>query len=57
MGISYESLHKRQIYYDVQSMMPQLFPDGVPSTQFTNKQGGQLSYHFPKIIDYQEQTS
>jgi len=54
LGISFESLHKRQIYYDVTSILPQLFIDGVPSPQFTNKQGGQLSYHFPKIIDYQE---
>ena len=27
LGISYESLHKKQIYYDVQSIFPNLFQD------------------------------
>jgi hypothetical protein len=28
LGISFDSLHKKQIYYDASSLFPQLFPDG-----------------------------
>jgi hypothetical protein len=29
-----------------------LFPDGVPSSAFTNKAGSLITYYFPKIVEY-----
>ena len=39
LGISHDSLHKKQIYYEVSTIFPQLFQDGVPSSAYTNKAG------------------
>jgi len=50
--MSYESLHKKQIYYDVSSIFPQLFQDSQPSPAFTNKAGSTITYYFPKTIEY-----
>jgi len=52
LGISFDSLHKKQIYYDASSLFPQLFPDGQASTAFTNKAGSTITYYFPKIVEY-----
>jgi len=53
LGMSYDSLYKKQIFYDLPSIFPQLFQDGVPSSNFMNKAGGTITYHHPKIIEYQ----
>jgi hypothetical protein len=52
LGISFDSLHKKQIYYDVQSLFPQLYQDGMPNPAFTNKAGSTITYYFPKIAEY-----
>jgi hypothetical protein len=52
LGISFDSLHKKQIYYDVSSLFPQLFQDGLPNPAFTNKAGSTITYYFPKITEY-----
>lgn len=42
LGISNDSLHKKQVYYDVGTLFPQLFVDGVASSIYTNKQGSHI---------------
>ena len=53
LGISYEKLNKRIIYYDAQSMMPQLF--SASSSQYSNKAGSIINFYMPKIEENKEQ--
>jgi hypothetical protein len=52
LGLTYDSLHKRQIYYDVQSIFPELFDGGKANSVFVSKAGSRLTYHPPKLVDY-----
>lgn len=50
LGLSYDALHKKAIYYDIDSLFPELFPDGIPSSTFLSKSGSRIAYLQPRII-------
>lgn len=54
LGLTNDSLHKRQIYYDIPSIFPDLFDNGKPNTVYLSKAGSRLTYHPPKLQDYEE---
>jgi hypothetical protein len=49
LGITIDKLSKKQIYYDMQSIMPQLFQ--ASSQTYQNKAGGTINFHFPKLVE------
>jgi len=49
LGITYEKLNKKQIYFDMPSLFPQMFQDNLNS--YTNKAGSLITYHIPYIVE------
>lgn len=52
LGISFEKLHKKIVYYDVKSLLPQLFLNNQQIYQ--NKAGAHITYYFPKIVENEQ---
>ena len=48
LGISFDRFQKKVIYYDLQTLMPQLF--STTKQYYSNKAGGQINYYFPKLV-------
>jgi len=56
LGISFETLNKKQIYYDVATIFPDLFHGNNGNPSFLNKQGNMLHFKTPKLTEYIEKT-
>lgn len=53
LGISFDKLQKKQIYYDVQSLIPQIFQ--ANNQQYMNKAGALVNFYYPRIVDMVDQ--
>ena len=51
LNITYEKLTKKAIYYDIQSLLPELFNNTVG--QYQNKVGASITFYQPKIQEIQ----
>ena len=52
LGISFEKFSKKIAYYDIQSLMPDLF-SSAHKVNYNNKAGSQITYYFPKLVENQ----
>eukprot|EP00347_Sterkiella_histriomuscorum_P000937 403373955 len=52
LGISYEKINKKIIYYDMPTVMPQLFQ--ANQQQYQNKAGAMINFYSPKVVEMSE---
>mmetsp|Transcript_7082 Transcript_7082/g.5337 ORF Transcript_7082/g.5337 Transcript_7082/m.5337 type:complete len:91 (-) Transcript_7082:3058-3330(-) len=49
LGITYERLNKKQIFFEMTSLFPQLFQESLQS--YMSKAGSPINYHLPHVVE------